>query len=131
MLFSIKVNGKDFYSFEEAGKKDEHEEKVYRIGIRNDEKGIVKSTYFDMRINSLDETCVLSYDPRTCILKCVFDKEDRPWNVPDLEEEDAFPIHFWHQKFELSVTIDYDKDQQALKLAIDKKPFELLPYWVP
>lgn len=73
-IFTLRVNGKDFYELEESNKSEEKEEKVYRIGTRSDEQGIVKTFYFDMRIQKIDQTCVLSYDPRTCILKCTFDK---------------------------------------------------------
>ena len=37
MIFTLRVNGKDFYELEEANKSEEKEEKVYRIGTRSDE----------------------------------------------------------------------------------------------
>ena len=131
MVFTLKINGIDFYSLEESFKGDDNEEKVYRIDTRHMKEGIIDQTFFDMRLNKKDETCVVSYDPRTCMLKCYFDKFEQSWNIPDVDDPDAFPIHFFHQKFEISVTIKYNPQDEKFKLDIDKKAFELLPYWVP
>lgn len=130
-IFTLRVNGKDFYELEEANKSEEKEEKVYRIGTRSDEQGIVKTFYFDMRIQKIDQTCVLSYDPRTCILKCTFDKYEQTWTIEDLDDEGVWPIHFYHQKFQISVTISYEVGVERFKLFVEKKAFELLPYWIP
>ena len=51
MLFSLKINGHDFYEFPEAGKGDEQEEKLYRISLRNDTESGVERSFFDMRIS--------------------------------------------------------------------------------
>ena len=58
MVFALKINGHDFYEFPEAGKGDEQEEKVYRIGLRKDSEGAVERSFapiersfFDMRIS--------------------------------------------------------------------------------
>ena len=73
----------------------------------------------------------MSYDERTAILKSILDKDERTFTIEDLEDENSFPISYWHQKFGLNLTINYDIAGQRFKLDVDKVVFELLPYWVP
>ena len=51
--------------------------------------------------------------------------------MPDLEDDTAFPIHFMHQKFNISVAILYNMREDKFNLEINKKVFERLPYWQP
>ena len=68
MVFKLYINGKDFYEFEEVGPKDNIEEPVYRIGVRYDERSVARKIYYDMRVNRMDRTCKVEYDPRSSVL---------------------------------------------------------------
>ena len=48
-----------------------------------------------------------------------------------MEDENSFPISYWHQKFGINISIKYDVAGARFKLEVDKTVFELLPYWVP
>ena len=80
-----------------------------------------------MRINKLDKTCTVAFDPESNALKCFLDQFEQSWDVPDLSDQSAFPKQFQHESLGIKVSITYDG---SFKLSVDDTGFEQLPYWI-